>query len=106
VSQEDLERAIADLRRGMRRLIYGTLMSVIAILVIGIGNVAYSNYLDERSHREARQLEIARADVAEQNRRLVCSLAVAQAEAFKDATSAPGQKSRDAWLALAARFNC
>jgi hypothetical protein len=102
MTQEEILRV----HHAVRLALYGCLCSVLAALLIGVGNVAYSNYLDERSHREARQLEQTRAQVAEQTRQLVCSLAMAQAEAFKGATSLPGQKSRDAWLALAARFKC
>jgi hypothetical protein len=97
---------ILRVRRAVRHALYGCLCSMLAALAIGLGNVAYSNYLDERSHREARQLDVERARQAEETRQLVCSLALAQAAALEDATSGPGQKSRDAWRALAVRFNC
>lgn len=97
---------IARLRALLRRVVYGVALLAAAAVVIGIGNVVYTNRVDERRARAAEQVDIARRATAEQNRQLVCSLAVAQAEAFQDATSEPGRKSRAAWMAMVERFNC
>ncbi len=102
----DPEREIARLRVLLRRVVYGITLLSVAAVVIGVGNVAYTNRVDERRAQAAAQVDIARRAAAEQNRLLVCSLALAQAEAFKDATSDPGRKSREAWTALAERFHC
>jgi predicted negative regulator of RcsB-dependent stress response len=100
------EREIEHLRTILRRVVYGVLVAVIAAVAIGVGNVYYTNRVDERRARAAAQVEIARQAVAEQNRQLVCSLALAQAEALQDATSEPGRKSYAAWRAMVDRFHC
>ncbi len=100
------ETELTRLRAVLRRVVYGVACLALAAVVIGVGNVAYTNRVDERRAHAAAQVEVARHAAAEQNRLLVCSLALAQAEAFQDATSEPGRKSREAWLALVERFNC
>jgi hypothetical protein len=95
-----------DIRRVIRKLIYGTMAAVVAALLVGVGNVAYTNSVDHKREASRVAVEHERAALAEQNRQLVCALAIAQADAFQDATSPAGQKSRDAWLAMADRFHC
>lgn len=102
----DTETEIEHLRATLRRVVYGVALLALAALAIGIGNVYYTNRVDERRAAAARQVETARAAVAEQNRQLVCSLALAQGEALQDAATEAGRKSHDAWIALAIRFNC
>ena len=97
---------ILRLRRAVATALYGCLCSVIAALVIGIGTLAYANHLDDRQRAEAREQDRGRAVIAEQTRQLVCQLAVAQRDAFSEATSEPGRKSLAAWAAMAVRFNC
>lgn len=106
MSQADIENAIASLRRALRKTIYGVLVAVLAALLVGVGNVAYTNSVDGRRRAEVAQQAAARAQVQEQTRQLVCQLAIAQADAFSDATSAAGQKSLAAWRAMTERFHC
>jgi hypothetical protein len=106
VNPEECAEAIRQLRAVLRRVVYGVALLALAAVVIGIGNIAYTNRVDERRARSAAQVEIARSAVAEQNRLLVCSLAIAQAEALNGAGSEAGRRSHDAWVALATRFNC
>lgn len=105
MSRDPLQE-IDHLRALLRRVVYGVALLAAAAVVIGIGNVVYTNRVDERRAHAAAQVDVARRAAAEQNRQLVCSLALAQAEAFQDATSEPGRKSRAAWVAMAERFNC
>ena len=102
----DTENEIDRLRELLRRVVYGVALLALAAVAIGVGNVYYTNRVDARRAHAAAQVEVARRAAAEQNRLLVCSLALAQAEAFQDATSDPGRKSREAWLAMVERFNC
>lgn len=106
MSAQPTREEIESLRRALRKTIYGVLFAVVAAIAIGIGTLAYAGHLDDRQRAEAREQAQARAAAAEQTRQLVCQLAMAQAGAFEDATSEPGRKSRDAWLALVDRFNC
>jgi hypothetical protein len=103
---EQLQREIARLRRAIRLAFYGAALSIAAMIAIGVGNVAYTNRVDEQRRAEASVQAQARQVAGEQTRQLVCSLAVAQAEAFRDATSDPGRRSRDAWQAMIDRFAC
>lgn len=102
----DAGNEIDRLRYLLRRVVYGVAFLALAAVAIGIGNVAYTNRVDARRAHAAEQVEIARRTAAEQTRQLVCTLALAQAEAFRDATSEPGRKSHDAWQAMIDRFHC
>lgn len=106
MSQAEIENAIASLTRALRKGLYGVLVLGVALLVVGVGNVAYTNGVDSRRRAEATEQDRERARAGEQTRQLVCSLAVAQAEAFSDATSPAGQKSLAAWRAMSDRFHC
>lgn len=97
---------VAGLRRALRKVIYGVLVAVLAALLVGVGNVAYTNSVDAHRRAEAVRQERARAAAGEQTRQLVCQLAMAQADAFSDAASDAGQKSLAAWRAMLVRFNC
>lgn len=105
-AERSVEGEIARLRSVLRLVVYGVALLAAAAVAIGIGNVVYTDRVDGRRAHAAAVAEQARRAAAEQNRMLVCTLALAQAEAFKDATGEAGRKSHDAWAALAARFGC
>lgn len=103
---EQLQLEVTRLRRAIRPALYGAALSIAAMIAIGVGNVAYTNRVDEQRARAAEQVEIARRTQAEQTRQLVCSLAVAQAAALDGAATEAGRKSHDAWQAMIDRFAC
>lgn len=102
MTQEEILRV----QRAVRRALYGCLCSMLAALLIGIGNIAYTNHVDEKRYAVARQTERDRREAEEQNRLIVCQVARGQAEALEGAESDAGRKARAAWIALAVRFNC
>jgi hypothetical protein len=85
--------------------------SLVLSLVLGLGGAVYTNvlYTDRVDRRRAEAEQRAaqeRAAQSEQNRQVICRIALGQADAFSDATSKIGKDARQAWLDLAAQLRC
>lgn len=88
------------------RLAYLALALFGAFLLVGVGNVGYTNYVDQRRVEGEREAAAARALQSEQTRQLVCNLALSQIEVFSGSTTPVGMKALASWSALAGSFNC
>jgi predicted negative regulator of RcsB-dependent stress response len=89
-----------------KQLSYLCLTLFVGFLLVGLGNVGYTQHVDHQRTKAERAAAAARAAQSEQMRQIVCRVAQRQAEAFRDATSPVGQDARQGWLDLAAQMNC
>jgi hypothetical protein len=87
--------------------IYWVAWAMITVAAMVIVSAVISIALADQNARElVDRYESDKRAASQANHQLYCTLFASQADAFEDATSAPGKASRKAWLDLYALAKC
>jgi uncharacterized membrane protein YcjF (UPF0283 family) len=90
------------------KAVYAAVVVFVTIIAGFIGNVLYTNHVDERRARSDRANTIARQKQAEQSKIVVCALINANVAADKESPpqTPAGKNKAEAWKTLKTQFGC
>lgn len=90
------------------QLAYLSIALFLGFLLVGAGNLAYTDHVDSERARAEQQANDARAQQAEATRQLVCELANGYLRIYRDnpPQNETQQQVRATWAAMASRFLC
>jgi energy-converting hydrogenase Eha subunit H len=90
------------------KVIYAAVVVFVTLVAVGVGNVLYTNHVDQRRVESARVAAEAQRRQAEQTLAAVCALVLANVQVYDEtpATTAAGKNAEAAWDTLKTQFSC
>lgn len=93
----------------MRRdRVYAAVVVFVTLMAVGLGNVLYTNHVDERRAASERAGKAAQRRAAEQTKAAVCAMILANVTVYDETppTSPAGRNLAESWDLLSAQFGC
>jgi len=89
-----------------RQLAYFALVQAVMFFALAFGGYGYTNYVDHKRVQGERAAALERQRQSEITLKVICDMATAQEDVFRDSTGQIGLKAFNAWQALATQFHC
>lgn len=92
----------------MSRRVYAAVVVFVTLVAVGLGNVLYTNHVDERRARSDREQRAANQRSAEQTKAAVCSMILANVRVYDETPpqTTAGKNLAESWDLLSAQFGC
>lgn len=91
-----------------RKMIYAAIVIFVTLVAGTVGNVLYTNYVDDRRQASARAGVEAQRRAGEAVKAAVCSMVLANVRVYDETppTTPAGRNLADSWDLLSAQFGC
>ena len=91
-----------------RNRVYAAVVVFVTLVAVAVGNVAYTNHVDERRARSDREQRAAQQRAAEQTKAAVCSMITANVQVYVETPpqTAAGKNLAESYARLSAQFGC
>ena len=91
-----------------RKKVYAAVVTFVTLVAVGVGNVLYTNHVDERRQESARAATAAQRKAGEQVKAVVCAMILANVRVYDETPppSAAGRNLADSWDLLSKQFGC
>lgn len=89
-------------------MIYAAVVVFVTLVVVAVGNVLYTNYVDDRRQASARAGVEAQRRAGEQVKAAVCSMILANVRVYDETPpqTLAGRNLADSWNLLSKQFGC
>lgn len=91
-----------------KNMIYAAVVVFATLVAVGVGNVLYTNHVDDRRAASARAGAEAQRRAGEQVKAAVCSMILANVRVYVETPpqTAAGRNLADSWALLSKQFGC
>ena len=91
-----------------RNVVYAGVVVFVTVVAMGIGNVAYTNHVDERRRASDRAARAAQQRAGEQVKAGVCAMILANVRVYDETppSTPAGRNLAESWDLLKVQFGC